>query len=179
MQTFDDIWQEFSYIIEEMQDGMCFFEGYILDNSQSNFRDSLLKLSNLSKGMSFDYSSWANDTTEEDWNKIYSIEEYIHFFDNGKITTLCPEYQMVLKDITLHFKLLIDNWRERLNIEIICYRAPILDSTNPKLAVKTAIEEFWKLKELFEGKALFVGPDTLDYPINDKIYPEEWIKIIG
>lgn len=179
MQTFDDIWEEFNYIIEEMQDGMCFFEGYILDNSRSNLRKSLLKLNNLSNGMDFVYSNWANDTTEEDWNKIYSVEEYIHFFENDKITMLCPEYEIALKDITLHFKLMIGNWGEELNIEIICYRASILDSKNPKLAVKSAIEEFCKLKEIFEGKALFVGPDTLDYPIDDKNYPKEWIKILA
>ena len=72
---------------------------------------------------------------------------------------------------------MIEEWKDNLVAEIICYRTPILSSHNPKYAIKASITEFIRLKDLFGGGSLFIGPDTLKYPENNETYPSEWIKI--
>ena len=74
-------------------------------------------------------------------------------------------------------KLIIEEWKDNLIAEIICYRDTILSCHDPKYAIKAAIAEFIRLKDLFGGGSLFIGPDTLNYPENDDTYPSEWIKI--
>ena len=177
MNDFEIIWEKFEYIIEEMLDGLAFFEGYLLNLSPEKLDSAILSLSSHPLNATFDFSIWSNESTKEEWEKSYTPEEYIEFFKSQKIILLQTEYLTFQNEFELHLKLIIEEWKDNLIAEIICYRTPILSSHNPKYAIKAAITEFIRLKDLFGGGSLFIGPDTLKYPENNETYPSEWIKI--
>ena len=107
----------------------------------------------------------------------WSARQYVDFFRSGRITTLCLSYRLVTDHITLEQMLMFDRDDVSTTLEIICYREPILESRDPKEAIRTAIQGFRQLKSLFEGDALFVGPDNLDYPTSSTEYPAHWLKV--
>lgn len=178
MNDFEDIWKRFGYIIDEMRAGMAFFEGFILNVSEKKIEAGIQSLCSSPFNATLELSTWSNESTKEEWEKSYKTKEYLDLYRADKIITLQPEYLTCQNGLELHFKLMIEKWEEFTVAEIICYRDPILDSIDPKRAVKTAINEFIRLRDLFEGSSLFIGPDTLNYPEDDETYPEEWIKII-
>lgn len=107
----------------------------------------------------------------------YSAIEQLDLFKTGKLSILALDYDYIQDGNRLKHRLIIEKWDEQTIVEIICYREPILISADPKKAVASAILEFRRLKELFGGSSLFIGPDTLNYPENDESYPDEWIKV--
>ncbi len=175
--SFEDIWKNFEYVIEDMNEGMAFFEGYIIDVSMNGIKSGLQCLLPDPTKITYEFSIWSDDSTKEDWNKTNNSEQYFDFFKSGKIVVLQTEYLTTQNGFELHLKLMIESWDDGGTIEIICYRDPILESASPKLAVKAALSEFMRLKKLFNGGPLFLGPDTLDYPKNGEIYPDFWIKL--
>jgi len=179
MNEFENIWKNFEYIIQEMRNGMAFFEGLILNVSQEKLEAGVRSLCNPPYNAKLGLSTWSNETTREEWEKIYQTDQYLEFYRLGKIITLQPEYITQKNGFELHLKLMIEEWEDMVVAEIICYRGAILESSDPKRAVNAAIDEFIWLKELFRGSSLFVGPDNLNYPTNDENYPEEWIRING
>jgi hypothetical protein len=178
MNEFKNIWNKFEHVIDEMRTGMGFFEGFILNVSEEKIEAGIRSLCSAPFNAKLELSTWSNESTKEEWGKSYKTEEYLEFYRRKKIITLQPEYLTYQNDFELHLKLMIEKWEAFTVVEIICYRDQILDSIDPKRAVKAAINEFIRLKNLFEGTSLFIGPDTLNYPENDETYPEEWIKII-
>ena len=87
------------------------------------------------------------------------------------------DYSFRTAGLLLTQKLIIEPRLEGMTVEIICYRDAILDSEDPKHAIGTALREFLYLKELFKGRALFIGPDTLRYPKIEEVSTEEWLRI--
>jgi len=178
MVDFEKIWEQFDYVIREMRDeGMCFFEGFILSVSDEKLYEAIRSLCSPPLDAALKLSTWSNDTTKEERNKFYTTDQYLELFRVGKIVTLQPEYEPIQNEIKLHLKIMIEKWDNKLTAEIICYRGPILSSHDPKQAVRAALLEFLRLKQLLGGSTLYIGPDTLNYPESAKIYPEEWIKI--
>ena len=178
MNEFRDIWNDFEYIIEDMRTGMAFFEGFILNVSEKKLEQGIKSLCSPPFNANLELSTWSNESTKEEWEKSYKTEEYIEFYQVDKIVMLQPEYLTRQNDFEVHLKLMIEKWEACTIAEIICYRDPILESDDPKRAVNAAIIEFVRLKKLFGGSSLFIGPDTLNYPEDDETYPKEWIKII-
>lgn len=179
MKEFSDIWNDFEYVVEDMRNGMCFFEGYIMNVSEKRIEDGIKSLCCAPFNATLQLSTWSNESTEEEWQKSYTTEEYLEFYRVDKIVSLQPEYLTRQNGFELHLKLMIEKWENFTVAEIICYRETILESAAPKRAINAAIIEFVRLKKLFGGSSLFIGPDTLNYPEDDETYPKEWIKVIG
>ncbi len=178
MLDFDEIWKQFDYVVKEMRDcGMCFFEGFILSLSNEKIHQGVRSLCGSPLNADLSLSTWSDGSTKEDREKTYSTDQYVELFDRGKISTLQLEYHPIQNDVRLHIKLMIEKWYGMIIAEIICFREPILASSDPKQAVYLSVLEFLRLKALFVGSSLFIGPDTLNYPESDDIYPEEWIKL--
>ncbi|NNE57444.1 MAG: hypothetical protein HKN36_04990 [Hellea sp.] len=178
MESFEKLWPRISYFIDEMCSGMAFFEGYIPSIDATNLDANIRFLKAQVCDGSFDLSVWSNETTKQDWNREYSFNEYLNFFAIDKITMLNFEYQLDLKEVLLHLKLMIEKTDDtNISINIICYRDPILDHASPKDVMEKAIIEFHRLRNLFGGGVVFVGPDNLTYPVDDNDYPDHWIKI--
>ena len=174
---FDTIWRKFDWVIDEMKNGMCFFEGYIPIVGASDLNQPLSIIKESSRSYDYSCSIWANDTSEEDWEQTYEASEYIGFFTEGRIVVLHFNYEYEVDGIMLNQKLMFDRNPMATSLEIICYREAILESGSPKDTVATAISEFRRLKRLFQGDSLFIGPDTLDYPKSSNDYPGHWLKI--
>ena len=175
--TFEQIWLNFSWIIDEMKDGMCFFEGYIPSVETEDLQPRLSELINNSQSWSSLYSVWSNNTTKSDWERKYTISEYLEFFRAGKIILLHFDYERKTEGLSIHQKLIFEKCGEILTLEIICYREAILESAYPKDALEKSISELRYIKKLFNGDSLFIGPDTLNYPKNKDDNPKEWLRI--
>jgi hypothetical protein len=178
MNNFETVWEKFSYVLEEMRNGMAFFEGFILNVSLDTIDSGIKSLCSPPYNATLNLSTWSNDSSKEDWARNYSVEKYVELYKTGKIITLQPEYLTHRNGHLIHLKLMVEEWEDKAIIEIMCYRDLILNSPTPKLAVHAAILEFIRIKELFLGSTLFIGPDTLNYPESDNYYPKEWIKIV-
>ena len=176
MDGFEKIWEEFSYVIEEMRDGMGFIEGFILDVAEERLDAAIHTLCSAPMNAQLS-ATWSNEPRKADWDKKYSPAEYLRLFQAGKIVTLKPQLNTVRDGIPLEMMLMIEKWDDQIIIEIICYRETILSNTNPKIAVRAAVLEFAELRRQFGGSALFIGPDNLDYPKDADTYPPHWIKI--
>jgi len=177
MMKFDEIWPHFSWVIEEMRDGMGFFEGYITSIGENNLLVPLSKLIWRARSHSFTSSAWSDETTEADRERDYDAADYVAFFDSGRIAMLDFEYEFRAGNADLDQKLMFDRDEAGTALEIICFRDAILSSPEPKQVIADAISEFRHLKHLFQGDALFLGPDTLDYPQSATDYPRAWLKI--
>lgn len=178
MKNFDEIWPWFGPVMEEMKyEGMCFFEGYIPSIAERALLSPLSELEGRAKYCNCIMSTWSNETTELDWNKVYDLAEYVDFFSSGRILRLHFDYEVRSGGTNLSQKLMFDKDDRATSLEIICYREPILSSPNPRQAVADAVSEICNLKRLFAGDALFLGPDTLDYPKSATDNPKEWLRI--
>ncbi|MEP3234044.1 MAG: hypothetical protein ABJO30_14560 [Hyphomicrobiales bacterium] len=179
MFNFELFWQEFDYIIDEISNhGMCFFVGYLPSISNDNMDAGLRALTDAPLKADLRNSVWSDSSVEQERRRSYSAEEYLELFKSGKITMLNAEYRPTQCGLQLHLKLMIDKRDDKLDLENISYREPILSCDEPKRGVKTAATEFVRLKKLFDGEVLFVGPDTLNYPDDTGTHPKEWIKIV-
>ena len=181
MMRFDEIWPRFSWVIEEMRNGMCFFEGYVPSLGGSGLLDPLSKLMERADSHTFRMSTWSNETAASDWSRQYSVGEYVEFFESGGIHTLNFDYEVLASRTPLVLKLLFNRDRSggqsEVALEIVCYRDTLLSSPEPKQAIADAIAEFRALKFLFCGDALFLGPDTLDRPRSATDFSPEWLRI--
>lgn len=177
MVNFDDIWPQFNWVIEEMQDGMSLFEGYIPTIDQDELLDSLLEMIRRTRVHSLKSSIWSNDATDNEMKREYTPAQYVELFRANRIICLHFIYEMEADSITLEQMLMFEKDDLGIVLEIICYREPILGSDNYREAVSEAISEFRYLKQLFGGEALFIGPDTSSYPKSNTECPEEWLKI--
>jgi hypothetical protein len=176
--TFDDIWPQFSWVIDELrEEGMCFIEGYIPLIGQTDLLTPISELIGRSKCFDFSYSVWSENTTETERERDYSSAEYTELFRSNQVVTLHFDYEYETDHIVLNQKLMIEKNDSEISLEIICYREAILQSDDSKEAVETALSEFRYLKHLFDGDALLIGPDTLDYPVSGTEFPKEWLRI--
>ena len=95
MMNFDEIWPRFGDVVEDMRQGMAFFEGYIPRVAKCNLFSPLLELSERANTHSLECSIWSDESTESDWNKDYEMSEYVAFFGSGKIVTLHFDYEIL------------------------------------------------------------------------------------
>lgn len=178
MRNFEDFWKEFNPIMVDMnENGMCFFEGYLPNVPVNKLDVAVRSICDEPFDANIDISLWSNEVTEEMWSKNYSTDECLHSFQIGNALQISVSYQPIQENFKLELTLMIEKWQEQVDVEIICERDPIFSSESPKLAVKAAIIEFLRLKELFGGDFLYVGPDTTNYPDGHGIHPEEWIRV--
>ncbi|NNE84815.1 MAG: hypothetical protein HKN28_12690 [Alphaproteobacteria bacterium] len=145
--------------------------------AETNLIIPLLELGERANWHSLTAAIWSDETTESDWNKNYELAEYVAFFDSRKVVMLHFDYEIRVGNTNLSQRLMIEKFHRETALEIICYREPILSASNPKQAISDAVSEFRNLKRLFQGDALFLGPDTLNYPKSPTDYPKEWLKI--
>jgi hypothetical protein len=178
MLDFEIIWSKFDWVIDDMKDGMCFFEGYIPSIDQSCLDSKLSEIAKVSQSYNLGTSVWSDSATEAEWEKEYSIPESIDHFRKGKIVLLHFNYEKKINKAILNFKLIFEKSNEAVTaLDIICYREPILRNIDPKGAIEKSINELCLLKRLFHGDSLFIGPDNLNYPKNKDDIPKEWLKI--
>lgn len=174
-ELFGRIWDRFSWIIDESRRTFM-FEGYVLNISLDNLAQNLLLLDSHTIPNALKNSTWADGTSELDWNKEYSFGEYMDFFKIGKLVSLLFTYERQFGKNKLQFLLILSKYPCTW-LEIVCYLEPILDSADSKETVREAISHFQELKDLFDGETLFVGPETASPPISKDNYPKEWMRI--
>ncbi len=174
---FESIWKDFSYILDEMKDGVCYFEGYIPNISIQDFKIKLLTLTEEPSKLDFSSTVWSDDSSDSEINKQHEIDDLISLFKNQKIVSLAVNYDKQFANDKLSFRLLFDYWNNRYDLEIICYRENVLQSNNPKEAIYQAVLHFQKLKILFNGPAFFLAETINESPENIEEYPDYWIRI--
>ncbi|MCO6045847.1 hypothetical protein NG895_18260 [Aeoliella sp. ICT_H6.2] len=173
-QTVEQAWTDFAWMFDEMfNQGMCFFEGYIpaigpesLESSLAQLTDSELDCSN---------SVWGDNTTEADWHRTYSLSEYISLFSSGRIQMLHVDYRVSFSGYTFTLKLMFERSG---NLEIIFYRENLLPRAETHTRFVAACQYFRHLHSLFQGAALFIGPDTLNYTVWPDSVPREWQRLL-
>ena len=177
--TNEEVWEKSNEIIEEMQKGMCFFEGFLPSIQFNKIRDALQNLSTRAPNFDCTQSVWENKTTPEDWNRKYELEECLKFFEAGKIYHLHFDYTFQTKCIELYLKLIFipSIERTKADVEIICYREGLQPWEEAKERFFLAIDHLRGLKECLNCSALLIGPDTLNYPDWPQEVPGEWLRV--
>jgi hypothetical protein len=175
--SFGDIWPQFDWVLEEMRSGMAFFEGYVTSIDHVQLLPGINELIGLASFHGFDSTVWANGTDSSVMKKDYTPDEYVRFFHEEIIVCLSFYYERKVPALELEQKLNFDLGPPSTTMDMICFRDQFLESADPKAAVEAAIGEFRFLKQLFKGDALFIGPDTLDYPTSADNYSNAWLRI--
>jgi hypothetical protein len=175
--NFKELWPQISWFIDDMRSGVAFWEGYILARGASQLEDSLQSIIKRAKSYSYEYSCWSNDADESLYKSVsqYRDDEWISFFHNDLIIILHLDYTTFVDGTELVNKLMISKNQDDLDIEVICYREPILESPNPKSILKKSYSELIDLFHIFRGYSVYVSSDNLDYPVEN--HPETWIRV--
>ena len=178
--AFDDrineAWSESQWILDDMFDsGMCFFEGYIPVVDLTGLESRLSQLTDKPSSIDFSHSVWSESTSETDWNRTYPLKDYVRFFQTGRISMLHADYIAVCAGYSFTFKLIFER---EANLEVICYRDNLLPRNETQDRFKAACHHLKDLHILFDGKALFLGPDTLNYPVWPNLVPDEWQRLL-
>ena len=177
MMEFDDIWSRFSHAIDEMNDGMCHFEGYVPSVSDHNLLHALLGVFAHTDSYRVGHRVWADDATDQETDNGRDVSSCVDLLLAGRVLLLGFDYEFQTGSTQLRHRLIIEKNDARIPLEILCDRGPILSSPDPRSAVADAISEFRRIKRLFKGDALFVGPDTVQYPENADDYPSCWLRV--
>jgi hypothetical protein len=168
----NEAWNESPWIVEELFDhGMCFFEGYIPDIELDNLKDGLVRLSQTTSSVDYSFSVWDNTTTPEVMSQKYTVEEYVSFLRSSRIVCLHANVETICAGYSFFFKLIF--W-PNAELNIIVYRQNLLPKDETQNRFLAVCSYFKSLYELFGGKALFLGPDTLDYPNWPDLSPGTW-----
>jgi len=176
MLSFDEIWPQFEWILEDMRSGVAFFEGYSPSIGRTDLLEALSEVSLLYPS-AFQNSFWLNHSNNNGWPRMLTPAGYVELFKSGKIITLSFEYGIEVRGFNLSLRILFEPNESETSLEILCYREPILNSGQPKAAVEAGIIEFRRLYRIFRGDALFLGPDTSNYPRTPDDYPDDWLRI--
>ena len=174
---FDEIWPRFSYVIDEMKDGMCFFEGYVPSVGDRNLLPLLSYVFEHANSHRVGHCVWSDDATDEEMAKGCDATSCVDLFDSGRVVLMSFNYEVQAGNTQLRHRLFFEKIDSRIPLEILCDRGPILSSPDPRAAVAEAVSEFRRLKRMFKGDALFVGPDTVQYPESADDYPSCWLRI--
>jgi len=167
-------WVDSQWIIDEMfNGGMCLFEGYIPSIDLDLLEESLPRLTD--GAIDFRYSTWSDSTTESDWNRTYPSSDYVSFFHSGRIVLLHADYVADCDGHPFTFKLMFE---PEGNLEVICYRENLLPRSETHDRFKAACHHLKDLYVLFHGEALFLGPDSQDYPEWPDFVPDEWQRLL-
>lgn len=172
-QLVEQAWTDSAWMIDDMfNHGMCFFECYIPAIALESLESSLNELTD--SGLDCSNSVWGEDTAEADWHRTYSLVEYVSFFRSGRIHLLHADYNVNFAGYTFTLKLMFE--REG-NLEIIFYRENLLPRAETHARFVAACQYFRRLHSLFQGAALFIGPDGLDYPDWPHSAPPQWFRL--
>ena len=88
-----EAWSESQWILDEMFDnGMCFFEGYVLAVDLTALESPFSRLTGDTSSIDFSSSVWAESTSEVDWDRTYPLEDYVKLFQSGQILMLQADY---------------------------------------------------------------------------------------
>lgn len=173
-QLVEQAWTEFTWTIDDMfNHGMCFFEGYIPAIALGSLESFLAQLTHSKLDCS--HSVWGENTSEADWHRTYSLAEYVSFFHSGRIYMLHVDYRVNFCGYMFNLKLIFE--REG-NLEIIFYRENLLPRTETHARFVAACQYFRHLCSLFQGAALFIGPDGLGYPDWPHSAPPQWLRLL-
>ena len=166
-------WTEGEWIIDEMfNEGMAFFEGYIPAIDLDRLDVALSQLTEHE--LDCTYSVWSNDTSETDWNHVYPLPEYIKFFRSGRIHMLDVQYSVNFSTYSFGLKLI---FLPDADLEIIFCRENLLPRNETQPRFIAACNYLRHLQMLLGGEALFLGPDTLNYPDWPDTVPPEWQRL--
>lgn len=173
---FEEVWTQFQWVLAEMRGGMGFFEGYVPSVRPDGLLEALSGVARLSSE-AFAGSVWSNQASSAVVEGHRSPVQWVEHFRGGGITTLHFDYVAERGGADLSLKLMLDSEAGATSLEVVCYREGILESGDPKGAVRAAIEEFMRLREVFRGDALFIGPETLNRPRGAEDVPGEWLRV--
>ena len=174
---FDDIWTRFSHVIDEMKDGMCFFEGYVPSVGDHNLLPPLLGVFEGADIHRVGHCVWADDAADQKMADGNDMASCVDQFLAGRVPLLGFDYEFHTGRTKLQHRLFFEKIDTRIPLEVLCDRGPILSSPDPRSAVADAISEFRRIKHLFQGDALFIGPDTVQYPESADDYPSCWLRV--
>ena len=170
----EQAWTDSDWIIEDMFDnGMCFFEGYVPAIDLDSLAEVLPQLTDTS--IDCQSSTWSNNTNESDWNRAYPLSDYVTFFRDGRIVLLHADYSVTVSGYDFILKLMFG---PDANLEIIFYRENLLPRTETRARFIAACHYLRHLQSTFDGAALFLGPDTLNYPAWPDVVPKEWQRLL-
>lgn len=174
-QPYDTAWLWFQPILEDMFDGgMCFFEAYITSFPLPQFRETLERFAAEHLAMTLADSVWQNDMPESMMAASHSVADYANYFLRGDLSLLTCDYAVCVQTFDFNVRLIFE---PPDNLEIIMRRENLLPRDQMKARFIASCGYFARLRAVFGGTALFLGPDTLDYPESANIAPEHWLKL--
>jgi len=162
MMKFEDIWTDFSWIVDELSSGMAFFEGYLPAVQISDIEPNLRRISKIDSVTCDCEPCWKHAADIPAEEQDFSISECTGFFCSGKLSGLDFWYDRNYDWITSRQKLMFEPSNSEAEVTIICFADWILGSENSKQALELAISEMRDMKKLFGSDALYIGPDGLD-----------------
>ena len=166
------IWEGYSKIITDMLECNIFFEGYITDISIESLDTRLLTVSDGNElKISF---IWEEINSDKNIN--LSLAESVELFLNKQIATLIITYDLVVDKDCLSFTLLLD-YCEPFCINILCGDEVFRCSDNLKETAYNVLVQMEKIKNIFDGTAMFISHETSRYPSSCEDFPSEWIKV--
>jgi len=174
-QPYDTAWLWFQPILEDMFDeGMCFYEAYITNFALPRFTETLGRFVSDHPALTLTDSVWQNDTPESMMAANHSVADYANYFLHGELSLLNCDYKTRVQTFDFNVRLIFE---PPANLEIIMRRENLLprDQTEDRFVASCA--HFSRLRDIFGGTALFLGPDTLDYPESANVAPDVWLKL--
>ena len=169
MMKFEDIWAEFSWVVDELNSGMAFFEGYLPAIRTSDIELNLLSIAEIDSVICDCEPCWNHASDIPAVEQDYSISECTGFYYSGKLSGLDFWYDRHYGWITSHQKLMFGPLNSETDVTIICFADWILGSANPKQAIELAVSEMRDIKKMFASDALYIGPDGLDLDVGNHL----------
>ena len=171
----DEIWRWFQPCLEDMfDDGMCIYAGYITDFDLREFKSNLNTFAIGHESADFTGSVWQNETEQSVMPSRHSIEKYADFYLTEQLSLLICDYSTRVDDAEFKFRLIFE---PTADIEIVIHRDNLLPRGEMKRRFAASCNHLAQLMDTFDGSALFLGPDTLDYPESPETAPRHWLRI--
>ena len=159
---FEDIWKNFSWVVDELNSGMAFFEGYIPSVRISGIESPLKEFAEPGSVEHYCEPCWNDESDILNLEQDYSISECVNLLLNEKLASFDFGYKKDYGWVVSNQKLMFMPEGAETEIIIICFADWILASNKPKETIEIAIAEMRHIKELFNSDVLYIGPDGLD-----------------
>ncbi len=167
MMKFEDIWKDFSWVVDELNSGMAFFEGYIPSVRFSNIESPLQEFARLECVKHYCEPCWNHESDIPDSEQDYSISECVNLLLHQKLASFDFEYERDHGWVISNQKLMFMPEGAETEVVIICFADWIIGSNKPKETIEIAIAEMRYFKERFNSDALHIGPDGLDLSVQN------------
>jgi len=155
-------------------EGMCFYEAYITNFPLPRFTETLERFASNHPALTLTDSVWRNDTPESIMAAHHSVEDYANYYLQGKLSLLTCDYTTHVQSFDFNVRLMFE---PPANLEIIMRRENLLPHNEMEDRFVASCAHFSRLRDIFGGTALFLGPDTLDYPESANVAPDVWLKL--